>query len=169
MPKKWMSACILAWFFANAAAGSPTALEIGNADAKDDMIQLEQHVRNLRSLAQAHVADVGLAQALNDFKSHPWKRDANGLHVWGVTLSGMSWFDAGHPEIVGLDVSAMSDLEGRLWADLATLSALGSGDLIFRIVFPHPRTQQAATGLHGCFLLEDKERVLCAGGFEDPA
>ena len=154
------------------AIASPTAAltldEIATADAKDDLGVLETHVTGLLELAVAHIAEVGLAQALADFDHYPWKRAANALHVWGVTMNGVHWYDAGHPQLVGLDVTQMSDLEGVRWAERAFEAADGSGDPVFRIVYPHPETHRAATGLQTCTLLDDGERALCTGAFEDP-
>ena len=81
----------------------------------------------------------------------------------------MSWFDAGHPDVVGLRVSGMTDLEGRDWSRLAIESAQGSGERVFMLVYPHPQTMTAARSFHQCFLLADHQRVLCAGAFGDPA
>lgn len=134
-------------------------------DAGADIALVAQDVAELRELAQRHLETVGLAQAILDFSAAPWKRQANGLHIWGVTRSGISWFDAGHPELVGLDVSQMSDLDGRMWASLAVQSAADGAR--FELLFPHPTTGRAATGVHSCFLLDDAQRVLCAGAFED--
>lgn len=142
--------------------------ELATADAKDDLAVLETHVTGLLELARAHVDAVGLAQALADFDHPPWRRDANALHVWGLTLSGVHWYDAGHPELVGLNVTQMSDLEGVRWAELAVEAATGIGEPVFRIVYPHPSTHRAATGLQSCVLLTDGERALCTGAFEDP-
>jgi hypothetical protein len=42
----------------------------------------------------------------------------------------------------------MTDIEGRNWWELAVASATGSGAKNFTIVYPHPKTGQAATGYH---------------------
>ncbi len=129
--------------------------------------RLRADVIELAKLAKAHVADVGPSQAVRDFADREWTRLANGLHLWGVTMTGESWFDMGHPELVGTNASAMSDIEGRYWARLARESAEGTGKAVFSLVFPHPRTRQSATGYHTCFLMPDRIRILCAGAFED--
>ena len=54
------------------------------------------------------------------------------------------------------------------WADRAVEAAMGTGDPVFEIVYPHPTTHMAATGLQSCVLMEDGERALCAGAFQDP-
>lgn len=136
--------------------------------AGSDLAQVGSNVTELADLAQKHIAEAGLGKAMLDFAAAPWRRHANGLHLWGVTISGMSWFDAGHPDLVGLDVSGMTDIEGRNWWQLAVDSANGSGAATFEILYPHPDTGRAARGLHTCFMLEDRQRVLCAGAFEDP-
>ncbi|WP_428696797.1 hypothetical protein [Stappia sp.] len=135
--------------------------------AGPDLDAVRRDVGDLAVLAQKHIGEAGLRQALKDFSGAPWVRDANGLHLWGVTVSGVSWFDTGHPELVGIDVSNITDIEGRFWAKLAVQSALGTGDKVFLLLFPHPKTGKSAVGFHSCFALEDGERVLCAGAFED--
>jgi hypothetical protein len=137
--------------------------------AGSDLSRVESDVEELAGLARAHLEAVGLGQAMVDFAAPPWRRHANGLHLWGVTRSGMSWFDAGHPDVVGLDVSGMTDIEGRNWWQLAIGSAEGSGAATFKLLFPHPESGRAALGMHTCFPLEDRQRVLCAGAFQDPA
>lgn len=132
-----------------------------------DLEAVRRDVGDLAALAEKHIGDQGLRQALKDFGDAPWVREANGLHLWGVTVSGVSWFDTGHPELVGIDVSNITDIEGRFWAKLAVQSALGTGDKVFMLLFPHPKTGKSAVGFHSCFALEDGERVLCAGAFED--
>ncbi len=157
---------ILSLFLSISGAVRADGIEALHArSAGAEMAMLQRDVELLRDLAQSHIDTVGLVQALNDFMASPWSRDANGLHIWGVTKTGISWFDAGHPEVVGLDVSQMSDLEGRMWANLATQSAAKNS--VFTLLFPHPRTGQAAQGVHSCFMLADGQRVLCAGAFED--
>lgn len=153
-----------------ALAGAASAESIHALHAKDagaDFNELRAHVEELAALAEEHVAEVGLAQALEDFRSPPWRRVANGLHVWGVDRDGVSFFDAGHPEMEGVDMSEMSDIDGRSWFRLAWASAGGRGDEIFMIVFPHPETYQAARSLGRCFALDDDRRALCSGGFVD--
>ena len=151
-------------------AGTPAhagidALQAGAAGT--DGAAVRGDVQALAELARKHLRTVGLRQALEDFRSRPWQRDANALHLWGVTRSGMHWFDAGHPEIIGLDVSEMADIEGRVWFDMAIASAEGTGEAVFELLFPHPRHGRAARNLNRCFLLEDGERVLCAGAYVD--
>jgi len=165
---KFMSPIVAALLLVATDARAMTLAELAEADAKDDLVVLETHVTGLLELAYAHVEEVGLAKALADFDNAPWRRDANALHVWGVTLSGVHWYDAGHPELVGLNVTQMSDLEGVRWAELAVEAATGAGDPVFRIVYPHPSSLRAATGLQSCVLLKDGERALCTGAFEDP-
>lgn len=150
-----------------AIASSPE--DLVNQSAGDDMDVLQHHVESLSEMAEEHISAVGLAQAIVDFQDAPWLREANGLHLWGSNSTGVHWFDAGHPEVVGLNVAAMSDLEGRNWWELALAAATGEGERTFMLVFPHPQTQRAARGLHSCFMLEDEQRFLCAGAFEDPA
>ena len=169
MKRALQSIAVAACLLGSVAASAATLDQIAEADAGADLALLETHVRDLLKLVRGHVAAVGLEQALKDFEDYPWKREANALHVWGITTSGVSWFDAGHPELVGLDASNMSDLEGRIWAEDAVRSALGKGDEVFIVVFPHPTTHQAATGLQSCFMLEDGQRTLCTGAFADPS
>jgi len=149
------------------AAHEPEIDSLATRSAATDLATLREDVEALADLAEAHVWDVGLRQALVDFRTAPWRRDANALHVWGVTRAGVSWFDAGHPEVVGLDVSFMTDLEGRPWARLAVESADRTGESVFRLSYPHPETGRAAPSLHRCFALADGQRVLCAGAFVD--
>jgi hypothetical protein len=152
------------------APGAPAAETIEDLHASvsgSDLAELQKDVVRLATLARRHIDAVGLAEALDDFRQKPWKRKANGLHVWGVTVSGMSWYDVGHPDLVGIDVSNITDIEGRYWARLAKASANGSGEKVFSLLFPHPETGLSARGLHTCFLLKDGQRILCAGGFED--
>jgi hypothetical protein len=166
----YLVAVVLAGFGFGSGVAAQPAVSIDDLFARsagDNLKQVCQDVEQMTELSQRYIKEKGLKQALIDFPHPPWKRSANGLHMWGVTLSGMSWFDAGHPDLVGLDVSGMTDIEGRNWWELAVASALGTGDSNFSIVFPHPKTARAATGYHSCFLLEDQQRVLCAGAFED--
>ena len=152
------------------APGAPAAETIDDLYAREsgsDFEELQKDVVRLATLAREHIDAVGLAKALDDFKKKPWKRKANGLHVWGVTVSGMSWYDVGHPDLVGIDVSNITDIEGRYWTRLARASADGSGAKVFSLLFPHPETGLSARSLHTCFLLKDGQRILCAGGFED--
>jgi hypothetical protein len=149
---------------ASAAAG---VMDVFSRSAGTDLVRVEEDVVELATMARTHIDEVGLADAVEDFRAQPWVRDANGLHLWGVTVTGMSWFDAGHPDLVGLDVSGMSDIQGRPFQALAVSSADGTGDAIFEILYPHPKSGKAARGLHHCFMLEDGQRVLCAGAFEE--
>jgi hypothetical protein len=150
------------------ASADATIAALFERSAGNDLARIGTDVTQLAGLAQEHIGKVGLRQAMLDFVAAPWRRHANGLHLWGVTLSGISWFDAGHPDVVDLDVSGMTDIEGRNWWQLAIDSADGSGAPTFKLLFPHPETGRAALGLHTCFLLDDRQRVLCAGAFEDP-
>ena len=124
---------------------------------------LERDVDARAILAERRLAAGDLATALEAFEAPPWRREANALHLWGVNTRGVSWFDAGHPAVVGLDVSEMTDLEGRNWWEMALASARGAGP--FSLLFPHPRSGHAARSIHRCFALADGQRVLCAGGF----
>ncbi len=159
----------------HATAQKPDALvpagltpeELARQSAGDDLDALTQHVQSLAVMAQRHIEEVGLARALLDFRAHPWKREANGLHIWGVTVTGMSWFDAGHPEIIGLDVRYMADLTGKIWWPMSVASANGEGDAVFEILYPHPNSLRAARGRHTCFPLKDGQRLLCAGAYEE--
>lgn len=135
--------------------------------AGSDLEALQRDVTDLAALARRHVQAVGLDAALADFGAAPWKRDANGLHLWGVTADGLSWFDAGHPDLVGANVNNITDIEGRFWASLAKQSADGTGEAVFSLLFLHPRTGRSARGLHTCFFLQDGQRILCAGAFQD--
>jgi hypothetical protein len=132
-----------------------------------DSQALEQDVTLLADLARWHIENVGDTQAIADFGAPPWTRQANGLHLWGVTRAGRSWFDAGHPNLVGINVSEATDIDGRYWSELARKSANGSGEKIFMIRYLHPVTRQSAFGYHTCFMLSDQVRILCAGAFED--
>lgn len=158
-----------------AVAASPTRADLAaevaalHAErAEDDREAIREQIGRLAALARRRIAEVGLEAALGEFMADPWRRDANGLHLWGVTRTGVSWFDAGHPELVGLDVSEMSDIEGRNWSRLAWESGAGTGARVFDILFPHPMTQRSTRGLHECWLVGAGDRVLCAGGFADP-
>ena len=151
------------------AGAAPAVDDLFGHAAGDDLGAVQSDVEALALLAREHILAVGMRQALLDFAAPPWKRRANGLHLWGVTRSGMSWFDAGHPDLVGLDVSGMTDIEGRNWWQLALSSAERSGEVSFKLLFPHPESGRAAEGLHTCFALDDQQRILCAGAFEDPA
>lgn len=163
----FLFAALTAAFSAAAHADTTGAEAIHARSAGADLDAVRRDVGELAALAEKHIGDKGLRQALKDFGTAPWVRDANGLHLWGVTVSGVSWFDTGHPELVGIDVSNITDIEGRFWAKLAVRSALGTGDKVFLLLFPHPKTGKSAVGFHSCFALEDGERVLCAGAFED--
>lgn len=135
--------------------------------AGSDLELVRGDVVELADLARRHIREAGLDAALKDFLSAPWKREANGLHLWGVTTRGVSWFDTGHPELIGIDVSNITDIEGRFWTQLAEASARGTGEKVFLLLFPHPKTARSAVGYHTCFMLDDDERILCAGAFED--
>ena len=149
-------------------AGATTRIEELHArSAGSKLTKLRVDVVALRDLARSHIALVGVTAAVRSFMRAPWRREANGLHIWGITMSGVSWFDAGHPELVGMDIASFTDIEGRVFARLARSSADGSGRKVFQLVFPHPLTGRSAKGLHSCFFLKDGNRILCAGGFED--
>jgi hypothetical protein len=64
--------------------------ELYQHSAGGDLQQVRRNVERLAELSSAHIAEKGLKQAIIDFQSAPWKRNANGLHIWGVTLNGMS-------------------------------------------------------------------------------
>jgi hypothetical protein len=151
-----------------AAAHAGTIEQLHEMSAGHDMAELRKQVERLARLAKAEIKARGVEAAMKAFRHAPWRRDANGLHLWGVTNAGLSWFDAGHPELEGLNVSEMSDLHGRKWARLAVASADGSGEKTFEITFPHPTFKSAARGLHNCFRVKKSDRVLCAGAFLDP-
>jgi hypothetical protein len=165
---RYLAVVVAAMVILPPASADASIVELYQQSAGSDLTRVGTQVVELSGLAQKHIQEVGLAQAMLDFAAAPWRRHANGLHLWGVTISGMSWFDAGHPDLVGLDVSGMTDIEGRNWWQLAVDSANGSGAATFEILYPHPDTGRAARGLHTCFLLEDQQRVLCAGAFVDP-
>lgn len=150
---------------ARAPIAAAEALHARSAGADLDLLRAQ--VVELAELARRHIETAGLETALEDFRSPPWLREANGLHLWGVTTAGVSWFDTGHPDLIGIDASNITDIEGRFWTQLAVASALDMGEKVFLLLFPHPRTQKSAIGFHTCFMLEDGERVLCAGAYED--
>ena len=149
----------------SAKAGNVEALYA--ASAGDDIAKLRQQVEEFAELAKAEVDAKGIEAAKDQFRNAPWRRQANGLHLWGVTRTGVAWFDAGHPELERLVVSEMSDLNGLSWPQLALASADGSGEKTFEITFPHPVLKRAAKSLHQCFPIKDSDRVLCAGAFLD--
>ncbi len=161
---------ILAILFASlasTAANAGTVEKLYQTSAGHDLVKLRAQVEEMAHLAKAEVEAHGVDEATKAFRKSPWHRAANGLHIWGVTTQGISWFDAGHPELEGLNVSEMSDMHGRNWAQLALASADGSGDKTFEITFPHPTLKTAARGLHNCFKVKSSDRVLCAGAFLD--
>jgi hypothetical protein len=164
--KRFLAPWLLAGTMAATAYASPVN-DIHADPAGKDIDKLRLQVQRLADLAKAEIVASGVDAATKAFREAPWKRDANGLHLWGITTQGISWFDAGHPELEGLNVSEMSDLQGRNWSQLALNSANGSGQKIFEITFPHPTLKSAARGVHSCFQLERSERVLCAGAFLD--
>ena len=147
--------------------GFAGVLDVYARSAGKDLTKIGRDVGELAALAESHIANVGLGKAIRDFQEDPWVREANGLHLWGVTVSGTHWFDAGHPEFVGLKVDEMSDIEGRFWAKMAIHSATGEGPSRFEILFPHPKSGKAARNIIQCFMLDDGERALCASAFED--
>lgn len=163
---KRLLALVVAGMMTGAAHASPVE-EIYAQPAGRDMEKLRSQVQRLAELAKAEISASGVDTAIRAFRNPPWKREANGLHLWGVTQQGISWFDAGHPELEGLNVSEMSDLQGRNWAQLALNSANGSGEKTFEIIFPHPTLKSGARGVHYCFQVERSDRVLCAGAFQD--
>lgn len=164
-----MRIALVAAFLALAEPSAAFAgvLDIFGRDSGADLEGIGRDVSDLAVLAEAHIDNVGLGNAVRDFQERPWIREANGLHLWGVTVTGTHWFDAGHPEFVGLQVNEMSDIQGRHWAKMAIDSATGEGPKIFEILFPHPKSGKAARGLHQCFMLADEQRVLCAGAYQD--
>lgn len=149
------------------AARAETLEALYQSSAGNDMGKLRQQVEVLARLAKAEIDVQGIEAAKTAFRNAPWRRDANGLHLWGVTHAGVAWFDAGHPELERLVVSEMSDLNGLSWPQLALASADGSGEKTFEITFPHPVRKRAAKSLHQCFPIKDSDRVLCAGAFLD--
>jgi hypothetical protein len=152
---------------ASVAARADTLETLYQSSAGNDMGKLRQQVEVLAQLAKAEIDVQGIEAAKTAFRNAPWRRDANGLHLWGVTHAGVAWFDAGHPELERLVVSEMSDLNGLSWPQLALASADGSGEKTFEIIFPHPVLKRAAKSLHQCFPIKDSDRVLCAGAFLD--
>lgn len=158
---------VAALLTASSTQAFSSVLDIYKRSAGTDIEKIGQDVRDLSTLAAAHIDEVGLGVAIRDFQTKPWIREANGLHLWGVTVDGVHWFDAGHPEFVGLQVSEMSDILGRRWASTIIASATGTGPKRFEILFPHPQSGKAARGFHECFMLEDGQRALCAGAFQD--
>ncbi len=166
--KPFFVACAMLFSASAAQAGlSDEIAALHRERAGADMGVIRDHIGRLAVLARRRIAEIGLDQALDEFMKDPWRRTANGLHLWGVTRAGVSWFDAGHPELVGLDVSEMSDIEGRNWSRLAWESGAGTGARVFEILFPHPITLHSMHGLHECWLVGAGDRVLCAGAFED--
>lgn len=153
--------------FAMPGAAVAGLLDLHSRSAGTNVDQIGKDVDELASLAKAHIDSVGLGTAMRDFQDNPWHREANGLHLWGVTVTGTHWFDAGHPEFVGLQVAEMSDIQGRYWAKMAVESATGEGPELFELLFPHPKSGKASRGFHQCFMLDDDQRVLCAGAFQD--
>jgi hypothetical protein len=162
---KAIAIIILAGLASAAHAGTVETLH--QATAGNDIGKLRSQVEDMAKLAKAEIQAKGEQAAIESFRASPWRRDANGLHLWGVTTEGVSWFDAGHPELEGLNVSEMSDMYGRNWSQLALSSADGTGDKTFEIIFPHPTLKIAARGLHNCFFINDSDRILCAGAFLD--
>ncbi len=146
---------------------SSGVLDVYGRSSGTDLEMIGRDVNELATLAEAHIENVGLGNAIRDFRKDPWMRPANALHLWGVTVDGMHWFDAGHPEFVGLEVIEMGDIEGRHWARMAIDAASGTGPRMFEILFPHPSSGRAARNLNQCFMLEDGRRLLCASAFED--
>ncbi|WP_067333447.1 hypothetical protein [Stappia indica] len=171
LPLRWAALIGCALLPAAALADTdPTvaaARTLAARDAGGDLELVRRDVVELAELARTHIGNKGLDTALKDFQSEPWVREANGLHLWGVTTKGVSWFDTGHPELIGIDVSNITDIEGRFWTQLAEASARSTGEKVFLLLFPHPKTARSAVGYHTCFMLEDDERILCAGAFED--
>ncbi len=164
--RKFLLAIVISCHF-SAMAGAATIEELHEMSAGNDVTQLTEHVRLLAQLAKTEIDAHGIEAVEDKFRETPWRRVANGLHLWGVTTRGVAWFDAGHPELEGLDVSEMSDLHGRSWSALAVASADGTGAEVFEITFPHPILKRAARGLHNCFRIRESDRVLCAGAFLD--
>lgn len=141
--------------------------DLQSRSAGTDIDLIGQDVNELAALARNHIDEVGLGTAVRDFQDDPWKHEANGLHLWGVTVTGTHWFDAGHSEFAGLQVNEMSGIQGRHWAKMAIDSATGDGPKRFEILFPHPKSGKAARGFHECFMLDDGQRTLCAGAYQD--
>jgi hypothetical protein len=152
---------------ASVAARANTIEALYQSSAGNDMGKLRQQVEELAQLAKAEIDAHGIEAAKTVFRNAPWRRHANGLHLWGVSSTGIAWFDAGHPELERLVVSEMSDLNGLSWPQLALASANGSGEKTFEITFPHPVLKRAAKSLHQCFPIKDSDRVLCAGAYMD--
>lgn len=152
---------------ASVAARADTIEKLYESSAGNDMDKLRQQVEELAQLAKAEIGAQGIEAAKTAFRKAPWRRDANELHLWGVTSTGIAWFHAGHPELERLVVSEMSDLNGLSWPQLALASANGSGAKTFEITFPHPVRKIAARSLHQCFPVKASDRVLCAGAFLD--
>lgn len=164
--RTFLLAIVVACHF-SAIAGAATIEELHEMSAGNDFARLTEQVRLLAELAQSEIETHRVEAVTDKFRKKPWRRIANGLHLWGVTSNGVAWFDAGHPELEGLDVSEMSDLHGRNWSALAVASADGTGSEVFEITFPHPVLKRAARGLHTCFRIKETDRVLCAGAFLD--
>ncbi len=164
--RTWLRLGLAGWFAWSGPAAA-SILELHARIAGSDVARIQADVNELATLSENHIRAVGLHAALRDFMAPPWSRRSNGLHLWCITINGTSWFDAGHPDLVGLEVAGMADLEGRIWPDLALASAKGSGPAMFELLYPHPGSGQAARSFHRCFMLEDGLRLLCAGAFQD--
>ena len=164
--RKTLLAVMLAGL-ASVGARASTIETLYQSSAGTDMGKLKQQVEELATLAKAEIDAHGLEAAKTVFRNPPWRRDANGLHLWGVSSTGVAWFHAGHPELERLVVSEMSDLNGLSWSQLALASANRSGEKTFEITFPHPVLKRAAKSLHQCFPIKNSDRVLCAGAYVD--
>jgi hypothetical protein len=152
---------------ANAPCHASTIDALYKTTAGSDVAKLRQQVAELARLVEAEIEAQGVDAAITAFRQPPWRRQANGFHIWGVTRTGVDWFDTAFPEFEGLVVSDMSDLNGRNAYKLALASADGSGEKAFETHFLHPVLKTAAKGVEQCFPLKDGRRIVCAGAFLD--
>ncbi|MGH1478101.1 MAG: hypothetical protein ACRBM6_05120 [Geminicoccales bacterium] len=72
---------------------APTAafsgvLDLYERSAGTDLKRISHDVGELAALAESHIANVGRGTATRNFQEVPSIREANGLHLWGVTVSG---------------------------------------------------------------------------------
>jgi len=153
----------LSVFFATHGVASDIN-ELHTQNSGSDLHKLEDESLKLLELAFEHIDRVGLGQALIDFRNSPWKREANQLHIWGMTDQKVDWYDAGHQEYEGISFDGVPDLNGLMFADEVLKHVHEEKPMITHMVFPHPVTTIPSDAMVVCkFLLDDKH--LCTGAF----
>jgi hypothetical protein len=80
----------------------------------------------------------------------------------GIAANGITWADGGFPELVGVDFTTLSDLNGIPFGkDVVEKTPKGPEGQELTLHFLNPKTQKAAES-HGYCLRPDAGNIICA-------